>query len=134
MTRLIDDETWATLTIWCEARGEPYEGKLAVAEVIANRMRRKYQSDGTVPGTVLKPWQFSAWNTDDGNRIRAASLEDGQADVAMCRQAWRDVLAGTSVVPKAVLYCNLAIVSHTPGWADPAKLVRVIGRHSFFTV
>lgn len=133
MSRLIPDEVWATLTIWQEARGEPYEGKAAVAEVILTRMRRKYLSDGTVVGTVLKPWQFSCWNTDDPNRLHAAVLDDADGGVAMCRQAWRDALAGSSVVPGAVQYYNPNGVPQTPSWADASKLVGVVGAHRFYT-
>jgi len=132
MSRLVEDETWAVLTLWMEARGEPYDGKLAVAEVIQERMRRKYQSDGTVVGTVLKPYQFSGWNTHDVNRLAAARLEEDDAMAAMCRQAWRDVQAGFSVVPRAVLYCNPDVLPQLPEWATPAKLVRIVGRHHFF--
>lgn len=130
--RLIPDETWAVLTIWCEARGESAEGQRAVAEVIQTRMRRRYQSDGTVVGTVLRPYQFSSWNTGDPNRLRAAILDDADAAVAACRQAWRDVLAGESPVPNAVLYLNPAVVSVLPTWAHPDALVRTIGSHSFY--
>lgn len=130
--RLIPDEVWAALNIWMEARGEPYEGQLAVAEVMQTRMRRKYQSDGTVIGTVLRPYQFSGWNTKDPNRLRAAQLEDTDGRYAMCRQAWRDVLAGTSVVPDAVLYYNPAGVTLPPVWSIPANFVTIIGAHHFF--
>lgn len=47
MTPLVPDDTWAILTIIGEAAGEPYVGQLAVAEVIRNRMRQRYASDGT---------------------------------------------------------------------------------------
>lgn len=54
------------LTVLGEARGEPPEGKFAVANVICNRMRR---SGKTVSDTVLAHWQFSCWNYEDPNRL-----------------------------------------------------------------
>lgn len=51
------DEALAALTVYLEARGESFAGKLAVAAVIRNRMERRYQSDGTIAGTVLRPRQ-----------------------------------------------------------------------------
>ena len=132
MTRLISDEAWASLTIWCEARSEPYEGQVAVAEVIQARMRRRFLSDGTVVGTVLAPYQFSAWNTTDPNRRRAAVLDDADVGLAMARQAWRDVLAGASVVPGALMYLNPQAVTRMPEWAIPEKFLRAIGAHHFY--
>ena len=49
------------LTIYLEARGESFAGKMAVAAVIRNRMNHKYHSDGTVKGTVLRAKQFEPW-------------------------------------------------------------------------
>src|SRR5574337_170238 len=74
MMRLVSDDALAIVTIYQEAAGEPYAGKLAVAEVIRARMRRCYASDGTVAGTVLRAWQFSGWNTDAG-AVRIMSLQ-----------------------------------------------------------
>lgn len=51
------------LTIWGEARGEPIEGQVAVANVIKNRV-----SDGSdYYDVILKAKQFSCWNSDDKN-------------------------------------------------------------------
>ena len=132
MARLVSDEAWATLTVWMEARGEPQEGRVAVAEVIRNRTQRKYQSDGTVASTCLRPLQFSSWNTLDPNRIRAAQIDDADAVVALCRAAWQTAEAGSQTVPAAVLYYNPEGVSHEPPWVAQCHLVKVIGRHHFY--
>jgi len=130
--RLINDETWGALTVWQEARGESYEGKVAVAEVIQRRVARRYNGDGTVVGTILRGWQFSGWNTGDPNRLAAARLDDDDATYQACRQAWRDALGGVSLVKDAVLYYNPAGVTHAPLWAVPEKLVTIIGAHHFY--
>jgi hypothetical protein len=57
---MTDDDLLATC-IADEAGGEPYEGKVAVAIVLLNRMALRYQSDGTAPGTVLRKDQFSGF-------------------------------------------------------------------------
>src|SRR5690242_9293677 len=75
--RLISDTALAAVTIWQEARGEAYAGKLAVAEVIRNRIKERYASDGTVAGTVIRPKQFSGWNSSDSNRIPSLQIDDG---------------------------------------------------------
>jgi N-acetylmuramoyl-L-alanine amidase len=131
MARLVSEEAWAVLTIAQEASGESYAVKLATAEVIRNRMRRRYSSDGTVAGTVLRPYQFSGWNTKDPNRIRCAALEDTDPLTQECRRAWKEAVAGSDTVNGAVLYFNPAIVQ-TPEWVERSEAVAVVGPHHFF--
>jgi N-acetylmuramoyl-L-alanine amidase len=131
--RLIADDALAIATIWQEARGESYRGKLAVARVIRNRMARRYQSDGTVEGTVLAPYQFSGWNTRDPNRIGAMRLDDTDPVVRDCQLAWEE---SREVDPtnSALLYYNPKIVPTPPEWAKPlhARETSRIGDHVFF--
>lgn len=130
--RVVPDEVWAGLTVWMEARGETHDGRVAVAEVIRNRTARKYDSDGTVPGTVLHPVQFSCWNTHDPNRIAAAHLDADDAMLQDCIAAWHEALAGSDLARGAVLYYNPAAVVETPGWVAQSTEVARIGRHVFF--
>jgi spore germination cell wall hydrolase CwlJ-like protein len=130
--RLISDDILAWITIWQESRGEPDEGKLAVAEVIWNRMRTRYSSDGTVAGTVLRPWQFSGMNTDDPNRIPAFKLDSDNPIVQACRNAWDLAKAGSNTVNKAVLYLNPKVVPKLPAWVAKSREVAVVGQHHFY--
>jgi len=61
--RLVSDDAWAILTVLQEADASPQEERIAVAEVIRDRAKLKYNSDGSIVGTVLKAGQFSGWNT-----------------------------------------------------------------------
>jgi spore germination cell wall hydrolase CwlJ-like protein len=139
--RLITEEALAIVTILQEAEGEPYAGKLAVAEIIRNRMNKNYASDGTVSGTVLRAKQFSGWNAvgpkDDPHnffRIRSARADSDGAIVKDCIRAWNEARAGSNTVHGAVLYYNPSIVKETPEWAKPehADEVAVVGQHHFF--
>lgn len=134
--RLISEDVLAVVTIMQEAAGEPYEGKLAVAEVIRNRMQAKYASDGTVSGTVLRPKQFSGWNTNDPGRIRNIRSDTESQVVQECLRAWEEAKAGSNTVHGAVLYYNPdpRLVPETPDWAKPhtATQVAKIGPHVFF--
>lgn len=132
--RLISEEALAVVTIMQEAAGESYEGKLAVAEVIRNRMLRKYASDGTVAGTVLRPLQFSGWNAKDPGRIRSIRADSDDSVVKECILAWNEARAGSNTVHQAVLYYNPSIIPDTPEWAmpDSAQEVAVVGKHHFF--
>ena len=130
--RLISNETWGVLTVVQEASNQPYEGQVGVAEVIQRRAGTKFMSDGTIVGTVLRPYQFSGWNTQDPNRVRVARMLDDDPVYLQCLAAWRDALGGVSVVPGAVFYYNASIVPTPPTWASTDKLVRIIGAHSFY--
>lgn len=132
--RLVSEEALAVITIMQEASGEPYLGKLAVAEVIRNRMLRKYASDGTVSGTVLRPLQFSGWNAKDPGRIRSIRADSDDSVVKDCVRAWNEARAGSNTVHQAVLYYNPSIITEPPDWAmpDSAVEVAVVGQHHFF--
>lgn len=133
MSRLVSDETWAVLTIWQEARNQPFEGKQAVAEVIRNRMRRQFFSDGSLVGTILRPYQFSGWNTKDVNRIRCARVDSADPEVVSCRDAWVRSNTEHLILPEdAVFYYNPAVVPIEPAWAKEENRVAVIGAHHFF--
>ena len=133
VSRLVEDWVWATLTIWQEARGQGRNGKIAVAEVIRNRTRLRFQSDGTVVGTVLKPYQFSGWNTKDVNRIRCATCDTDDPEVRSCAQAWSDSNGPDRILPlDTVHYLNPVAVEKMPEWALEDHRVAVIGDHHFY--
>lgn len=139
--RLITEEALAVVTIMQEAEGEPYAGKLAVAEVIRNRMNKQYASDGTISGTVLRAKQFSGWNAtgtknDPFNlfRVRSVRADNDESIVRDCIRAWNEAKAGSNTVYGAVLYLNPSIVNPLPDWAlpDSADAVAIVGKHHFF--
>ena len=128
-TRLVSDDLWGIMTVWQETRGEPYLGKVGVAEVIFNRTRQKFQSDGTVASTVLWPKQFSGWNSTDPNRIKAAKLTYDSKGVQECMDAWQEAKQGSRYVKRALHYYNPSLV--TPPWATKMQEVAIIGAHRF---
>lgn len=122
----------AVATVLGEAGGEPFDGKVAVAMTIRNRMRLKYASNGTVAGTVLRPLQFSLWNTSDPGRVRVCSVTLDDSHVQECMRAWArsdDNPPPLGGFEKVVLY-HADYVS--PPWAARARFVRKIGRHLFY--
>jgi len=130
---MIDQVDWIALTVKQEAEGEEYEGKLAVAFVIVNRMAQKKRSASDV---VLAPWQFSCWNTESLTKMRL--------EVDMMNAAWRDSYAAASAAfhrtvddptRGATSYLNPDLCSPSQqvnaGYAK--SIVRAtIGRHDFF--
>jgi hypothetical protein len=131
--RLIADETFGKITAWAEARGEPFDGQVAVCEVIQRRARMRYFSDGTIFGTVTRPSQFSCWSAKDPNYLKMFVIDSSDPVVNQISVAWDRAKAGPEMIPGALLYANLSILPTAPTWADPAKLVAAIGHHSFFS-
>lgn len=121
-------EDLAALTIYLEARGESFAGKMAVAAVIRNRMKLKYQSDGTVKGTVLKRKQFQPWNRQQPHQVLVNFNKRRMQDSLL---AWRLVQDGRNVVDGAVLFYNPRI-ARTPLWAKVGHRVATIGGHEFY--
>jgi spore germination cell wall hydrolase CwlJ-like protein len=128
--RVIPDDTWAALNIWMEARGEKIEGKIAVAEVMLNRLKKGFWGD-TIAEVVLAPYQFSGWNTKDPNRVKAAQLDDQDQAYQECVKAWELAKAGSNIAKGATHYFNPAIVAR-PSWAPPSKMLARIGNHEFY--
>jgi N-acetylmuramoyl-L-alanine amidase len=118
----------AALTIYLEARGESFAGKMAVAAVIRNRMNHKYHSDGTIRGTVLRAKQFEPWIGRSPKEVR---FNPSNRKMQESLLAWELVQDGRNVVDGAVLFYNPTLVN-TPRWAQVYQKVAKIGGHEFF--
>ncbi len=133
--RLFTDDNIAVACIWAEARGESQDGKTAVAEVIRNRMRRKYFSHGDVVSTVFWPYQFSWANTDNKWRADVFNLDNSDGLVRRCFDAWV-AAEHTDLTHGAVLYANVDLIVklgwQMPSWAHDDKRTATVGNHSFF--
>lgn len=130
LMRVLADDALAVITIWQEARGEDITGKVAVGEVILNRMRSKTHTDGTVAGTILKDRQFSGWNNTDPNRIPSVKIDDEDPVVQECIRAWNTAKSGSNFTRGATFYANLAIVK--PAWLAEMTPTITVGQHTFF--
>ncbi|MCH7486229.1 MAG: cell wall hydrolase [Proteobacteria bacterium] len=126
-----EDRDILARTIFGEARGELYGGKVAVAQVIMNRVRAKTWFGNGVVSVCLSPGQFSCWNAGDPNRekIEAATEDD---------DAFRECLD----VAERVLGAEFPDITfgsrhyHTPGatpyWSRGKTPIIQIGGHLFF--
>lgn len=101
-----------------EARGEPYEGQVAVGAVIMNRTRDS-RFPNTVAGVVYQPGAFTA-------------IVDGQIHAQMYPssiRAARDALNGWDPSGGAIYYYNPAKTTNRWIWSRP--VIKVIGKHKF---
>lgn len=84
--------------IYCEAGGEPYEGKLAVGAVVINRMLSSVYPD-TVVGVIYQKKQFSP--VGSGRLELALTNNKATSD---CYRAAEEAMAGMSNVGNCVYF------------------------------
>jgi N-acetylmuramoyl-L-alanine amidase len=63
-----EDVILLAMLVWGEARGEPQEGKDAVAHSVLNRLSLSPHFGHTLKEVILKPWAYSSFNANDPNR------------------------------------------------------------------
>ena len=103
-----------------EARGEPYEGQVAVGAVILNRVRDS-RFPNTIAGVIYQPGAFTA-------------VSDGQINVPIDEnstvvKAARDALNGWDPTEGAVYYFNPNNAKNKWIWSRP--VIKTIGKHRF---
>lgn len=104
--------------ISAEARGEPYDGQVAVGAVILNRIAHP-SFPNTLAGVVYEPGAFTC-------------MVDGQIDQPIASSAYqtaRDALNGADPSGGAIYYFNP--VTATSAWIWSRPLLTVIGKHRF---
>ena len=103
-----------------EARGEPYEGQVAVGAVILNRVKSS-QFPNTIAGVIYEPGAFTA-------------VADGQINVPIAEnstvvKAARDALNGWDPTGGAIYYFNPDTATNSWIWSRPT--IKTIGKHRF---
>jgi len=112
--------------VYFEARGEPVEGQLAVAEVVLNRAQSgRYPA--TVCGVVRQPAQFSFVRRGVIPRADRAS-EAWRRAVAVARIA---EAGATRLLPQNVLWYHANYVN--PSWGRRLARNTRIGLHIFYS-
>lgn len=103
-----------------EARGEPYEGQVAVAAVILNRVKHP-SFPNTIAGVIYQPRAFTA-------------TVDGQINVPIdpnstVYKACSDAMNGWDPSGGAIYYYNPKTA--TSSWIFSRPVVKTIGNHRF---
>ncbi len=104
--------------ISAEARGEPYEGQVAVGAVVLNRTQHP-SFPNTIAEVIYQPGAFSC-------------LDDGQFDEPVAESAYRaarDAMNGWDPSYGAIYYFNP--VTATSKWIWSRPLIVSIGKHRF---
>ncbi len=103
-----------------EARGEPYEGQVAVGAVILNRVKSS-QFPNTIAGVIYQAGAFTA-------------VADGQINVPIDEnstvyKAARDAMNGWDPTGGCIYYFNPNTATNKWIWSRP--YVKTIGKHRF---
>lgn len=103
-----------------EARGEPYEGQVAVAAVILNRVKHS-SFPNSISGVIYQPGAFTA-------------VSDGQINVAIdskstVYKACSDAMNGWDPTGGAIYYFNPSTA--TSSWIWSRTFIKQIGKHRF---
>lgn len=116
----VDPDELALLAklVQVEAGNESYEGKLAVASVVMNRVGSADFPD-TVKDVIYAPHQFPPATNGLMDKVKAS--ED-------CIKAARAALSGENNVPGGVYFFN---AKREPGKLKLVEVVKVIGSHTF---
>ena len=103
-----------------EARGEPYEGQVAVGAVILNRVKDS-RFPNSISGVIYQSGAFTA--VADG-QINASIAEDSTV-----YKAAQDAMNGWDPTGGCVYYFNPATATNK--WIWSRSLVKTIGKHRF---
>jgi spore germination cell wall hydrolase CwlJ-like protein len=138
----LPDHLILALTILGEARGEPVEGQIAVANVVRNRQRDRRPL--RVRDVCLARRQFSCWNPSDPNRALLETLAAEYDPAAAVRPELRQALWIADGVIAGALEDNTKGATHylttqllrqrPPVWAINQPVLVRIGRHAFLKV
>ena len=104
--------------VYGEARGEPYEGQVAVAAVVLNRVKNS-SFPNTVAGVIYQKGAFDV-------------VSDGQINLtpnATAKKAAQDALNGWDPSYGSIYYFNPSTATNKWIWSRP--YVRTIGKHRF---
>ena len=104
--------------VYAESGGEPYDGKLATANVVVNRMQRKGY---TLREVVYQKGQF------DGIRTSRFKVTKKGEELAFqqCLKAAEEILEGKRILPTTVEYF------HNPNTSTDSKWTRYIEKHQY---
>ncbi|MBR6736955.1 MAG: spore cortex-lytic enzyme [Clostridia bacterium] len=104
--------------IYAEARGEPYQGQVAVGAVVLNRVKSS-SFPNTISGVIYQPYAFTCVN-------------DGQINLSpnsTALKAAKDAMNGWDPTSGCIYYYNPKIA--TSKWIYSRPVVTTIGNHVF---
>lgn len=122
-----DDVKLLANLIYCEARGESYDGKLAVASVVVNRILSS-KFPNSMAGVIYQTNQFEPVASTRNSFVEALAY-DKAANVDGCYQAAQEAMSGITNVTNCVFFQTIAYLEKV----ERLDVVRyTIGNHGFY--
>ena len=103
-----------------EARGEPYEGQVAVGAVIFNRVKSS-KFPNTISGVIYQSGAFTA--------VADGQINHPIAEDSTVYKAAKDAINGWDPTGGCIYYFNPSTATNKWIWSRP--LVKTIGKHRF---
>jgi len=135
---IIDQEPTILLAmcIWGEARGQIDTAKIAVGNVVRNRVLAGIYGGSDWKNVILAPLQFSSFNANDPNRPKLLTpTQHDRPDVwDRCYDIANEVYEGTAndVSQRATHYYDKSMDLKPPFWANHFTHTVDIGNLRFF--
>lgn len=107
--------------VYCESRGEPFEGKVAVASVVLNRVMHP-QFPNTINGVIFQKNAFSC--------VVNGKLEANPTNA--CYDAVYEAIRGKDPTNEALFFYNPSIATCSWMKETSKKDTKRIGNHTFF--
>ena len=117
-----NDLYWMSRIIYAEAVGQPFDGKIAVGNVVMNRVRSKEYPDNVYDVIFDKKYGTQFSPTENGSIYNEPDSE--------CIEAARKVLEGYSLDDRIIYFVNHDLSEST--WFYTRTFAFKIGDHSFY--
>ena len=128
-----DDLDVMARTLFGEARGEPLEGKIAVAWVIRNRADHPGWWGSGIAGVCKQDRQFSCWNENDPNRAKLLAGTPKDEMFRECLAAVAAVLSDNVPDPtQGSMHYKVSTLTWPGDWGPEKEPVLILGNHAFY--
>ena len=117
-----EDLYWLSRLIYAEANGQPYDGKIAVGNVVMNRVKSNDYPDSVYEVLFDRKYGTQFSPTENGSINNTPDEE--------CVRAAKEVLNGYTLSDKILYFVNHDLSSST--WFYTRTFVFKIGDHSFY--
>lgn len=129
-----NDLKYLTAIVYCEAGNQSYKGKLAVANVVLNRVKSK-KFPSTIKGVISQKNQFTPYRS--GSFQKAVKKYEGSSKMSSaekkqmtaCKKAAQDALKGKTAIGKS--YYFFSAYSSKKSITRKYKNAVFIGAHYF---
>lgn len=138
----LGDAQIMALTIYGEARGESYEGKVAVGSVILERVDHRAWDGTNIQDVCLMPYQFSCFLPDDPNFAALKLIaEDWDTKIMrsvvlrVCYNIASLLITGALDRTKEIAETHATQYKTTScraSWAKKMQKIATIGNHEYY--